>query len=174
MIKKIFLILLIFFISIIPVSADTIINTNTTSDSIEYTFDSELTTDDTVYFNNEIIDTPITDKLIINNLNPNTDYMLIIKFADNTTQSETTKTEIFKEEFYYTYGFIGLIAIIIIFMILAIKFPVMGFIGIMLSSAGIALCAKNQIDKLTMIIFICLVTVNLILFSKIDFSGDNK
>jgi len=170
MIKKIS-ILLIFVLFIIQSVNAVDIATNVTANSIEYTFSPALNFNDSVYFDNEKIESVITDRLIVNNLNVNTDYALTILFDDNNTQSIVTKTRIYQEEFYYQYGFLGLIIIILIFIILSLKISIFAFISLMLSSGGLALCLKTDTDKISVIIFICLIGVSLVLMKSMNFGN---
>ncbi len=139
----------------------TIINT-TTDNSIEYNIFPAIIDNTTIYFDNEEISAYIKNKLIFNNLNPNTNYILTLYDRETKEiQTETTTTEPTDvKPFYLQYGIIGLFALICIMLYLSTRIPYMGYATMAISTIGTIYIIKNTGDFMIALIFVILMFIS--------------
>lgn len=123
-----------------------------------------------IWLNNEPIETPIRDKLLLDKLNPDTEYLITIYFSHpesinypefiQITGKTASSEHIQLEEVLYTYGYILLILLVLIGIAL-VKLPFGGFIPLFMALAGVIHYIKyeNQ-EPVTILIYLVLVIIS--------------
>jgi len=125
------------------------------------------------YYNNELVLYTITDEGFIPNLEPDTDYSFII--YDGATKDiqivtgHTLPVTVTHDEFYFQYGLIGLMLLIIICLFLSVKMNYLALISILLSFVGFGYCSANDYGFITTFIFVILMLISILTYAKGDY-----
>lgn len=140
---------------------------NTTS--IYVTFDTDMKGYD-FYYNNELILYDISHEVFAPDLEPDTDYSVVI--ADSATdeiQIITCHTLAeSQDEFYLQYGLIGLLLLIIMCLFISTKIHTIALISLLLSFVGFGYCAANEYGFITTFIFVVLLVISMIAYARGD------
>lgn len=169
---KILLVGLLTLILFSSVSGLTVNTTEITESTIELTFEPELnvSTSPDVWLDNKEIKTPIRDKLILTDLEPDTLYHITIYFSNPKSEYfgeyyqilEQTEPsdQIQLDDVVYQYGFILLILVVIGIIAIA-KIPFGGIIPLFLSLAGVIHYIKyDGEDSITLLIYMILIVIS--------------
>lgn len=169
--KKIFLFFLLFLILSLSTGVTaahfTDYNYNATDSSLHFYFAEDLKPYE-IYYDNELILYPITNEVVLHDLEANKDYNIVI--ADNVTKEtqivigHTLSTD--NKDFYMQYGLLGLFILIIAMYIVSVYIPPVIFIVSLLSSSGLAYCIKNEYGFIACLIFALLLILSSLFYSR--------
>lgn len=155
--KYFYLILAIFLIA----GTASALNITATADanSILYTFNPPLPENSSIHFNNQEITSPITDTLLISELEPDRLYPLIV-MVDGIPYQDITKTATAPSSLAYYLSTFGIILTVLAIMYLGRNVPYSGYIAALIALGGLVYVVKQETDFLIILAHVILFFVS--------------
>jgi hypothetical protein len=130
---------LILFIS--PVSAGYNITSNVTNTKISYYLDTPLKTNDSAYFNGELLDYPIDDEIVISGLDSGREYELRI-YENETGNIYTHYTSTLGFNFSESFAEYAVLGILFLSLIVCLFVPYSGIVIVLLAFFNVISAAR--------------------------------
>lgn len=172
-----FLSILLGLILLVGTGTAMTVNFTSTDTSIQIVFDPPRNPDfpALVYFDNEKIETPIHDRLLITGLEPSTSHALVVMYPSghpvhpseyyqytlNTTAPEYTKDE----TGYYLITY-GVIIVILIILALSTIIPMAGYVGALFAFGACISVIKTETDFIILLAYVILLFASVISASR--------